>query len=960
MVGPLKIVSDYSILNSLITIDKLVVFLKEHNITSCGLVDDNLNGSIEFIKKCEKNNIKPIIGLDVVLNKLHIFLYAKNYDGFESLLKINTKNQLHTLNINDLNDNNLKIVLPIEAISLFDNFSNAYIGYRSKGELGIAKKYTNRVCYIDEIKALYKEDEKYIDLLRLIKDGLTISDLSKNSNYMSLERVSLSSYDLAMIEEFQRDIDLKIIKSKLHIPKYIQDVDSYTYLSDLAKRGLKRRYNDNPTTVAEKRLNHELAVIKEMGFVDYFLIVYDYVLYAKKNNILVGPGRGSAAGSLVSYVLGITDVDPLKYDLLFERFLNIERVTLPDIDIDFEYTKRDLVVNYVREKYGENKVAPIITYNTYLSKQVIRDTARIFKIDQDLVDLFVKEFDRNNSIDENLKKDSVQKILANYEVLKKVILVAKKLEGLKRHTSIHAAGIVISDVPIDSVIPIYVNDNKLLTGYTMEYLEEFGLIKMDFLALKNLTIISNIKSLIFERYHKSINLNKINLEDAKVLDSFQKGDTKGIFQFESEGMKNTLRKIKPSSFNDLVSAVALFRPGPMDNIDLFVSRKNNKESINYFHPSLEDILKSTYGIIVFQEQIMQILVKMANYSYQEADLVRRAISKKKEDIILKEKDKFITHSINNGYSKDIADLIYSLIVKFANYGFNKAHSVAYALIGYQMAYLKTYFPKEFIVTFLNMDSDNDGGIKEYLLFAKRNNIEICKVDINKSTEKFYLENDKIILPFNFIKNLSQNIILKILEERRNGSFKDLCDFLLRMDKYNLKKDIIVTLIKSGAFDSFKETKNTLISNLDLAINYAKLASGIDSGAIMKPEFSRYLEYNDDKLREFEYDTLKTYITNHPSSKYPDCPKIADIASYFDRTIKIMVLVNGIKVIKTKKNEDMAFVSISDETGDIEATLFSNSIKMLEKIAKNDFVKIVGRVKKRFDKYNINIIEIAKI
>ncbi|MBP5407614.1 MAG: DNA polymerase III subunit alpha, partial [Bacilli bacterium] len=550
-------------------------------------------------------------------------------------------------------------------------------------------------------------------------------------------------------EEFAELIDLEIPKNNRYIPHYDNKIkDSFVYLSSLCKKGLSKRLNNEMPDEYKKRLIMELNVIKDMGFVDYFLIVYDYVKFAKTHNILVGPGRGSAAGSLVSYCLGITNIDPIKYDLLFERFLNPERITMPDIDIDFEYTKRNQVIDYVKERYGETNVANIMTFGTLGARQVIRDVGKCLEVDPALIDKLSNLLDPKQSLKDNLSNKYVKELVENNSSIKKLYQVSYKLEGLKRHISTHAAGVVISSIPLDTVIPICKSEGDLLTGVTMEYLEELGLLKMDFLALRNLTIIQNVIELIEEETGKKINLAGIPLDDKQTINIFKHVDTEGIFQYESSGMKNFLAKLQPDNFNDLIAAVALFRPGPMQNIDTFIRRKQGKEKIIYPDDSLKEILKDTYGIMIYQEQIMQVLVKMANYSFAEADNIRRAMSKKKKEVMEKEREIFVSKAMKNGYTKEKCEEVYDLIVKFANYGFNKAHSVSYALIGYQMAYLKANYSVYFIANLLNMSIGSDVKTKEYLDEAKSKDIKVFKPNINVSTDSYLIKDNALLLPLN--------------------------------------------------------------------------------------------------------------------------------------------------------------------------------------------------------------------
>lgn len=958
MLVPLKVATDYSLLKSTIKIDALIEFLKSHDIASCAIVDENLYGVMDFYSKMKNAGLKPIIGLEVVIEGYKLFLYAKNEVGYKNLLKIHTLKEMKVLSFEKLEGylENIKIILPLESYHLLEKFKEAYLGYVNDTEKIRALMVSSRVVYYKDVRAIKKEDTTYLTYLEAINKGVLIKDVATDYSNCYLS-INVKDEDILSTEDFIKDINLEIKREGNYIPKYDANLDSLEYLTGLTHKGLFKRLKGNVLTIYEKRLAYELDVIKKMGFVDYFLIVYDYVLFAKKNGILVGPGRGSAAGSLVSYCLGITDVDPIKYNLLFERFLNPERVSMPDIDIDFEYTKRGQVIDYVRKRYGEFNVAPIMTFGTLGAKQVLRDVARVLNVAIELVDKFVALINPKETLKENLEKDSVKSFLNNYKELQNMYNIALRLEGLKRHISTHAAGVVISSVALDEVIPINKSNDFIMTGVTMEYLENLGLLKMDFLALRNLTIIGNVLDLIKENTGKILDLNKIDMNDAEIFKLFCEADTEGIFQYESDGMKNLMQKLKPSSFSDLVAAVALFRPGPMDNIDLFIKRKYGKENISYLHPDLKPILEETYGVIIYQEQVMQILVTVGGYTYAEADNIRRAMSKKKESVMVSDRKHFISKAINKGYSEEVATNIYDLILKFANYGFNKAHSVSYALIGYQMAFLKVKFPMYFITNLLNMSRGSVVKTKEYINEAKKKSIKIIKPDINVSNSTYLIKDDSLMLPLSSIKNLGEAAVNSILEERdRNGEFKDYLDFVARVYGKSVNKKTIVSLIDAGVLDSFKLTKATMLENLDIVINYADLRTALDEAFVMKPSLEERQEYDEDILREKELSSYGFYIANHPVSKYVDksIVKMEDIAKYFDKHIKCVVLVESIKNIKTKKGDTMAFISCSDETGNADFVAFPSAYYMVNPLKKNDIISVQGKVTKRFDSYQINI------
>ena len=964
MFVPLKIKTEYSLLKSTIKVDSLIEFLMKHNITSCAICDENLYGVMEFFTKMTASHLKPIIGLDLNIDNYEMMLYPRNNDGYKNLLKIHTLKETKELTLENIKEHleNIKIVLPRNSYELLNIFPNAYLSYKNDTEKIEALLKTDKALYIKETRCLTNEDTIYLKYLEAIDKGCLASEITENYNNYYLNLV-VKKEDEETTENFIKDINLDINQKGYYIPVYNKEINSYEYLSTLAKKGLTKRLNGKIPQKYQDRLNYELSVINKMGFVDYFLIVYDYVLYAKKNNILVGPGRGSAAGSLVSFSIGITDVDPIKYDLLFERFLNPERITMPDIDIDFEYTKRGEVIDYVRKRYGEKNVAPIMTFGTLASKQALRDTGRVLQINPELMDKFVSLIDAKTSLKENLEKIEVKEFLHQNKSLKEVYKIALKLEGLKRHISTHAAGVVISSVQLDEVIPLNYNSGTFMTGVTMEYLEPLGLLKMDFLALRNLTIIANVLELIKENTGTSLDLSKINLNDPEIFKLFSNADTEGIFQYESSGMKNLMKKLKPSSFSDLVASVALFRPGPMNNIDMFVRRKHGLESVTYLHADLEPILKETYGVIVYQEQVMQILVKIGGYSYAEADNIRRAMSKKKESVILQDKEHFINNAINRGYKKELAIEIYDLILKFANYGFNKAHSVCYALIGYEMAYLKVKFPIYFITNLLNMSLGSEIKTKEYIDEARKVGIKILKPDVNIALQTYKVVKDSLMIPLGSIKNLGITASAAILEEReQNGNFKDYLDFVSRVYGKSNNKKTITSLIEAGALDHFNLTKQTMMENLDAAINYAGLISDLDAEFVMKPIITEYPEYDDDTLRNMELNSYGFYVTNHPVSKYNDksIMKLENISSYFDKRIKTVVLVEKIKTIETKKGDKMAFITGSDETGNGEFVLFPNGYSLIKNIKKGDIIAVQGLVTKRFDSYQININGLQKV
>lgn len=941
---PLKVTTDYTLLKSLIKVPNLISFLSEKNIDTCGICDENLYGVLEFYYACKKNNIKPIVGLDVKIDDLNVYLYAMNFDGYKNLLKIHTLKEKNELILDDLSvyKDSILCIVPFKSKELFDKlkfFNNLYISYNNSLERLNALTITSNVLYINDLKALKKDDVlffAYLDKLRKEEVGMY------EQNYYFAPDI-----DLGKIDEVISLLNLELEFNKKYIPKYKDNIDSSSFLHDLCFKGLTKRLNGKVPDIYLKRLNYELKIINEMGFVDYFLIVYDYVLYAKRHDILVGPGRGSAAGSLVSYSIGITEIDPLKYNLLFERFLNPERVTMPDIDVDFDALKREEIIEYVRNRYGDKNVALGLTFTTLKSKLVLREIGKLLKINDTLLDNFIKCINGNICLKDNLINENIKKYLNNYNELKKLYNISMHLEGLKKNTSTHAAGVVISSTNLDEIIPIHYENNTLITGVTMDYLESIGLLKMDFLALKNLTTIKNILDEVGKDALKNIDLN-----DKAVLNLFCTGKTEGIFQFETSLMRNLIRKLKPSSFNDLVASLALGRPGALEEADEYIARKNGKKEITYIHKDLEPILKDTYGIILYQEQIIAILGKIGGYSLAEADIIRRAISKKKESVINAEKEKFINGAIGKGYDRSVATLIYDLIVKFASYGFNKAHSVAYARISYDMAYLKVKYPEYFIIEMIN-NKDNEKFAK-LVLFLKNKGIKLEKPDVNLSHNKFYISGKELIMPLWQIKGIPENLSEKIIENRKDG-YTDFFDFVCKNKKI-LNENILNTLINAEALRSFNLNERTLVENIAVALNFAE----IDDELIKKPVIIELDDYSDEVKRNNELESFGYFITNHPASKYQNVMKLEMLEKYLFKNIKCVVLVNRISNIKTKKNENMAFISASDETGTCDFTIFPKNMNLINDLKIGDLVEINGNVSKRFDKVSIIVNNIKKV
>ena len=934
---PLKITTEYSLLKSLIKLPDLISFLNENNIKECAICDENLNGFMDFYLKCKENNIKPIIGLDTVFESMHIYVYAKNYFGYQELLKIDYLKD--NMNLSYLENSNLLVIIPFKSIDIYEKLKykdNVYIGFCNDIEKNNALLISDKIVYVDNVRCLYKKDISYLKYLKMLNDNFVYND---NAYYKA------SSFeDIQTTYEFSKQINLEIPFDKKYIPKYNNSDNNYEYLKKLCILGLNKRFNGKVSNKYKERILYELDVINKMGFVDYFLIVYDYVLYAKKNDIFVGPGRGSAAGSLVSYSLGITNIDPIKYDLLFERFLNINRKKMPDIDIDFESDKRINMIEYVKNKYGFDKVAVGLTFNNYKAKLILRDLAKLLKVDSNVFDKFIKNINSSLSLKENYQNEKVKKYIEMYSELKNLYDISYHLEGLKKNTSTHAAGVIISSEKLGKIIPISNEDGTLKTGIEMPYLEKMGLLKMDFLALEKLNIISKVSKKI-----KNFNINNIPLDDKKTLKIFYDADTDDIFQFESSYAKSVLDKLKITSFNELTVSLALVRPGANKQIDEYL--KNKKEGIN-LTGDLADILGATYGTIIYQEQVMKIFEKVGGYSLFEADDIRVAISKKKEDIINAQHDKFVSGGIKNGYSKEFVEKLFNKIKEFGGYGFNKSHSVAYALVSYQMAYLKANYPKEFM--FYLLENNKDISKCEKMLSSLKNSgYKLLKPNINYSIDKYAEKNGYILLPLNIIRGLNDDIINKIIRVRGNG-FNDIFDFFVKTNSF-LNNETYLILIKSGALDIFKINKQTMIKNIDVILNYAS----IYSDGLGKPILTKYPEYDDTTLREFEILSYGMYITNHPCSKYKDVIKVENIKNYLFKNINMVLLIKSIRTIKDKKGGEMAFLECEDETGKVNLTMFSSLYAKNNDLKVNELIRVNVKVSKRFDKLNVLVNNIKR-
>lgn len=952
----LYVKSYYSLLSSLLSVDDIIDLNIRNGNNYAVICDNTMYGTMEFIKKCKQKGIKPVIGLELVIEDKVILCYAKDYDGYLNLVKLSTKANTSKVELTDIKtyQESLIIVIPYSNRELLELITTplVYLGYKDEQEKNKALEITKRVVFLKECLYKEKKDANYLKYLYLIRDGKSIYD---EVSYDLLDKEFINDRTCL---EIVRDCNVTFPKASLLLPIYDcpNNLDADTYLRELAIKGLTRRLRGNVLKDYSDRLIYELSIIKKMGFSNYFLVVYDFILYAKKNNILVGPGRGSAAGSLVAYSLGITEIDPLKYDLLFERFLNPERVSMPDIDTDLPDIYREDVINYVREKYGDKKVAGIVTFSTMSAKQVLRDVARVLKIPNykiDRLNSFIPPMSKERLDYYYLHDRLFKSEIDNDKDLKETYLIASRLEGFPRQIGTHAAGIVMCQKNLDEVLPLTKSDDMYLTSYSMNYLEELGLLKMDFLGIKNLTLIMNILKDIEENLHIKIPFYDIPLDDSKCYQLFTKAFTTGIFQFESSGMRKFLRELKPNNFEDIVAAIALFRPGPAANIDTYIKRKEGREKVTYLDNSLEPILKKTYGIMIYQEQVMQTVSYYAGYSLGEADILRRAISKKKKDVLIEEEERFLRKAKALGKDENISKELFAQILKFAGYGFNRSHAVAYSMVAYKMAYLKVHYPLYFYTNLLSNVIGVESKLNEYVREVRSVKIKIVKPDINLSTSMFRVVDGKILFPFSTIKGIGVSVC-KTIVKARCEEFTDIFMAIRSLVVAGITKKQLETLILADTFRNFNYNKKTLITNLDSLYNYGELVKDLDPSLVLIPDIEIVDEYDNYLLLEQEKELFGFYISNHPATSYKtntNAISLENLDKYFDKLVTTIVLVENIKEITTKKGDKMAFVSCSDETGSVDYTFFPKIWNNIN-IKKGNLYKIVGRVEKRYNQIQI--------
>ncbi|TDL77466.1 DNA polymerase III subunit alpha [Rhodococcus qingshengii] len=1029
----LHVYSAYSLLTSTASVHELIDNAKKKGFRAIALTDRNvMYGTIEFYKLCIKNNIQPIIGLTVDVESgiekevaYPLVLLAENEKGFKNLLKISSAVQTKATNgipfkwlkhyaegliaispgiegeieqnlLNDQQEQAIEIIKKLQSIFGRESFYLAVQNHQLEQEVIVTKKIqsiaeeltiplvaTNRVHYLEQ------DDMFAHECLLAIKNGDKLQDehrerLESNQFYLKTaqEMVEIFS-DIPKVLENSISIAkrcmVNIELNKTYLPEYptADGQPAEKYLEMLCQKGLKERFVA-PTQEHFERLSYELSIINSMKFSNYFLIVWDFMRYARENGILTGPGRGSAAGSLVAYVLYITDVDPLSHQLLFERFLNPDRISMPDIDIDFPDHRRDEVIEYVAKKYGELHVAQIVTFGTLAAKAAIRDVGRAFGLNTKELEQLSRRIPARLGINlEDAYKESqhLRAFVDESPVNRKLYETALKIEGLPRHTSTHAAGVIISEKQLIELIPIQQGHNQVyLTQYSMEHLEEIGLLKMDFLGLRNLTLLESIVSSIQKKTGRKVDIKTLPLNDEKTFELLARGETTGIFQLESEGMRKVLLRLKPSRFEDIVAVNALYRPGPMENIPLFIERKHGSQAVEYPHKDLEPILENTYGVIVYQEQIMQIASKMAGFSLGEADLLRRAVGKKQKEVLDRERNHFVQGALKKGYERELANDIYDLIVRFANYGFNRSHAVAYSMITYQLAYLKANYPLYFMAGLLTSAIGNETKIAQYIMESKQKEIEILPPSINYSGFSFQVEKTGIRYSLAAIKSVGAAALREIFQARKSKKFEDLFDFCTRVSSKAINRKTLEVLVHSGSFDEFNEDRAVLLASLDVALEHAQIFKVDESSQVelfleefqLKPKYVQVDPIRlEDKL-SFEKEALGFYLSDHPISIFEKRLKQAGAFVLFELTAEHKraaagVYIVSLRKIRTKKGDSMAFLNVSDSSGEMESVAFPVVYKKYSHLLDHGkFVVMEGKAEERDGKLQFIIQQVSEI
>jgi DNA polymerase-3 subunit alpha len=1014
----LHVHSEYSLLDSTCRINDLVDLAKSVGQKAIALTDRNvMYGVIPFYRACKKAGIHPLIGMELSLDdgmnndkmaRLKrsedmpaLILIAQNNLGYQHLVKLASLVQM----------NNSECVLlsqvkhyaeglialsggfdgPIDRLIASGNddranqlvaglhtiFGNRFFlelqrdgnGNEQKSEQRVrelGRRHSVSFVATSSVHYLKEEDAKAHACLTCIRDGLKLAEKPQNRRdltFKKAEKIARIFSDLpeavTMTEKIAAECQVTFSFDRVRFPTFPlpEGVSTEQMLRAACTKGLKERYSVI-TDQIQNRLRYELSVIGKMGFNDYFLIVADLVAHARKSGYMPGPGRGSAAGSLVAYVLKITEVDPIRYHLLFERFLNPERVTMPDIDLDFPDVDRDKMIEYAFEKYGRTHVAQIITFGTLAAKAAIRDVGRVLGSDPRLIDRMARLIPGipKMTLDKAFQEsDKLRTLVRASTEASDLFELAHRIEGLPRHSSIHAAGVILSDQPLTESVPIQKgHDGIPITQYPMDILESLGLLKIDFLGLRNLTFMREVLQRTPAFQSGQLTIESIPLDDSKTFELLSDGDTMGVFQLESDGMRQVLRKLKPTEFEDIVAVIALYRPGPVQFIDQYVRRKHGEEKVVFPHHDLESILRPTYGVLVYQEQIMQIAVQMAGYSLGQADILRRAVAKKKRELLEAQKKTFVSGCTQNHYSEETAVQLFELIVRFANYGFNRSHAVAYSFVSYRLAYLKAHFPQAFMAAHLTGIIGNSDKIEATIRELRSRGIRLFPPSVNESLSSFEPFGKAIRFGLSGIKNVGNGAVDVLVEERqKNGAYKSLYDFCRRVSSRKVNRKAIESMIFAGAFDEFGIDRAVLLATLDRALSLGEEEQKLNGGqaSLLMPETNAE-DYTDvpplsaaEKMH-YESETLGFYLTAHPISEYRSrLPEVFATVSTAEKlpegTITTLaVRLEQVKRIRTKSGQPMAFFSAGDETGTIDTVCFPASYEKVEELLRDGEMAVI--------------------
>jgi len=1032
----LHVHSHYSLLDGLAKIDKLIEKAKREGMKALALTDHGvMYGAIEFYKKAKELEIKPIIGLEVYLaphgrfskrakiddKPFHLTILAKNLTGYKNLIKLASLGHLEGFYYKPRIDLELLriyseglIVLSgclqgeipqailtrrekdiPQIISLYKEIfgDDFYLEVQAhnfpeqikvnKELFSLAKKFNLKAVATNDVHYLEKEEAEIQDILLCLQTKKKISDrdrlkMTTDDFYFKSEQEMLNFFKewpevVSQTQEIVEKCNLEIELRKIKFPNFPlpEGENADEYLKKLCYEGLKEKYPQADKRVFD-RLNYELEAIKKTGFATYFLIVRDFIKWAKEKKIMIGPGRGSAAGSIVSYILDITTVDPLKYDLIFERFLNPERISAPDIDLDFADTRRDEVIQYIENKYGKDNVAQIITFGTMAARVAIRDVGRVLNMPYAFCDKLAKMVPPFLSLEEAIEKiNDLRDIYLENSEAKKIIDIAKKLEGVARHASTHACGVVITPEPLNNFLPTQYDVSQerqiLISQYSMYSIEDLGLLKIDLLGLKNLTVLETTLKLI-ENQGEKLEIAKIPLNDKKTFELLRKAKTVGVFQLESSGMQRYLKELEPTSFEDIVAMVALYRPGPMEFIPKYIAGKHTKK-ISYLHQKLKPILEKTYGVAVYQEQILEIAKELAGFSLAEADILRKAIGKKIPGLLKEQKSKFIEGCVKRGIDRETAEKIYNFTEPFAGYAFNRAHAVCYATLAYQTAYLKAHWPIEFMTALLISDANDLDRIAIEVEEARKMGIDVLQPDINESQENFSIveKDGKKAIRFGLlaIKNVGENAAKAIIQERNeNGAYQNLEDFLNRVPSQYLNKKSLESLIKGGALDRFTD-RGVLLENLNEILEFIK-HSKREKNSFQKTlfsltnsrQFSLHLKNTKNisfqEVLSLEKEFLGLYISGHPLEEFKEkiknqmivsCSKLSEFND--EQTVRVAGVITSIKKIITNSNETMLFVKIEDLSGTVELIVFPKILRDLMTLwQENKIILVEGRISEK--------------